>query len=107
MKCQRAVSQRLIFSDTFIQAVQLDPMTLVDVGARGAAQEPWASMDPRSIRVIGFEPDPEECERLRKTQPANHVYLPVGLWSGDSEQPFHLAQTPSCSSIHPPHWSLL
>jgi hypothetical protein len=49
--------------DDFLSAERI---VLVDVGARGGAPPELESM--RSyVRHVGFEPDPEECQRLNNS----------------------------------------
>jgi len=97
----------LIHSPEFARASLADPLTLVDVGARGALDPPWDSIAPSALRVIGFEPDSEECARLSADAQANRQFLPVALWSQEGEVVVHIAASPTCSSVHPPNQGLL
>jgi len=99
--------RRVIFSPTFCDAIEYDPIVLVDVGARGGIEEPWSGLSGKALKVIGFEPDQEECDRLNGSCASNRKYLPVGLWSGEGTMNIHCADTGSCSSVHPPHFELL
>ncbi|HEX7300700.1 MAG TPA: FkbM family methyltransferase [Solirubrobacteraceae bacterium] len=99
-------SDRAILSPTFVELARDEPVVLVDVGARGELEEPWRLMDPGALRVIGFEPDGDECARLAHTDPTRR-YLPVALWSTDVEVDVHVAAFPGCTSVHPPNAEVL
>jgi FkbM family methyltransferase len=107
MKVSRLNRRRLIFSRAFSDAIKSDPIVLADVGARGELDEPWLGLCKEAIRVIGFEPDIEECNRLNQLCPANQMYLPVGLWSSEGMMNIHIADAPSCSSVYPPNFELI
>jgi FkbM family methyltransferase len=97
---------RAILSAAFADLVREDPVVLVDVGARGELEEPWRLMDPATVQVVGFEPDEQECVRLAREDPTRR-YLPVALWSSDTEVDIHVAAYPGCTSVHPPNTALL
>lgn len=99
-------SDRAILTPAFAGLVHEDPVVLVDVGARGELEEPWRLMDPAAVQVVGFEPDREECDRLAQQDPSRR-YLPVALWSSDTEVDVHVAAYPGCTSVHPPNASVL
>ena len=44
-------------------AFKADKMVVVDVGARGGFSPAWDVLQDQ-VRLIGFEPDTEECDRL-------------------------------------------
>ena len=81
------------------------PYVIVDVGARWGISDRWESLAPE-VRVFGFDPDVNECERLNQEAAAlgkNFVrYVPVAL--GDSAKSVTLYNTvePACSSIYRP-----
>ena len=106
MKKINIEKRRLIFSDLFSKTVENDPLTLVDAGARGSLDEPWASINQKSLKVIGFEPDEKECERLNSLS-ANRHYFPVALWSKEGELDINITQVPSCSSVYKPNFNLI
>jgi len=96
-------SPRLLFSPCFTEWVRPDPLSLVDAGARGGMGEPWCRVDHAAIRVIGFEPDQKECDRLNQSGSGIIQYLPTALWSSAGKLKIHCAAVPSCSSVHPPN----
>lgn len=106
MKKIKIEKRRLIFSDLFSKTVENDPVTLVDAGARGSLDEPWASINQKSLKVIGFEPDEKECEHLNSLS-ANRHYFPTALWSKEGELNINLTQVPSCSSVYEPNFDLI
>jgi FkbM family methyltransferase len=101
------LKRRALFSTAFQDAIAGDPITLVDAGARGGLEEPWQSLPSGTLEVVGFEPDTEECERLNANAPPGRRFLPVALWDRDGEVELHVADVPSCSSVHPPNAELL
>jgi FkbM family methyltransferase len=97
----------LIASARFAAEVSADPIVLADVGARGEAEQPWRALSGDTLRVVGFEPDEQECERLNREAGEGHDYLPVALWSEPGRVPVHVAEFPGCSSVHPPDMEFL
>jgi FkbM family methyltransferase len=81
--------------------------TYVDVGARGALGQPWASLPRDRLRVVGFEPDPEECAALNEGARPGDVYFPYAAWDCDATISLNVASEPSCSSVHPPNAEVL
>ncbi|MBW8824899.1 MAG: FkbM family methyltransferase [Acidobacteria bacterium] len=80
------------------------PLTVVDVGARWGAGERWRSLGP-AVRVIGFEPDVVECERLSATE-TDVRYVPVALGAQDGAVVLHRTADPACASVYPPRADL-
>jgi FkbM family methyltransferase len=97
----------LLHSPQLAAALAGDPIVLVDAGARGEPDPPWAGLGPDVLSIIGFEPDADECERLNARAPAGRRYLPIALWSQEGEIEVHIAATPSCSSVPAPNAELL
>lgn len=92
-------SHKLIFSSWFEHQGLV--VNYLDVGARGDVSEPWSLFTPGTIKVIGFEPDPKECERLSKKYP-ERKYYPNALWGEKTTRPFYLCDWVSTSSMYPP-----
>lgn len=107
MKSSRLNTRRFMFSPKFTEIVKSDPIILADVGSRGEIEEPWASLSENAIRVIGFEPDESECNRLNRLHSSNRTYLPVALWSFEGKVDVRVANVPSCSSVYPPNFELI
>lgn len=80
------------------------PVTVVDVGARWGASAQWAALGP-DRRILGFDPDPEECERLNAAAAAAGdpaIYIPLALAAGAGAATLFLAREPGCSSLYRP-----
>ena len=95
---------RLIFSDYVTKQGLV--VTYLDVGARGDIAEPWNEFAPNALKVIGFEPDPVEAERLSTRFP-NRTYLPFALWRNEEDRPLFLNEWASTSSLLPPNDPIL
>jgi FkbM family methyltransferase len=93
----------LIFSPRLAQAIRGEPFVVLDAGARAGLDEPWSKVDRSNLRVIGFEPDPQECARLVAAGAAQDRFLPIALWSDAGGVRIHSATVPACSSVHPPN----
>lgn len=87
----------------------MDEFVIVDVGARWGVADRWASLAP-DVRVFGFDPDVEECERLnreaRETGDEISRYVPVALGPTDTESILYATVEPACSSLYPPRAEL-
>lgn len=78
------------------------PITLVDVGASGGLEGDWLKAR-RCLRLIGFEPDRAEFERLSSRQDEKARYLNVALYKQRAVLSFHTLRKQSESSIYPPN----
>jgi FkbM family methyltransferase len=76
-------------------------VTLVDVGARWGAVSLWHEFGNKG-RLICFEADPEECERLNGRSELNTLYVPVALADHDHGVTVNITEGVGCSSIYPP-----
>lgn len=87
------------------------PLGFVDMGARGGVHEvvePLAGV----TAVLGFEPDEEECARIRAelatTSPwARWRIEPFPLAAGDGDALLYLTAGPMCHSLRPPNVELI
>jgi FkbM family methyltransferase len=81
---------------------------LVDVGARWGANPPWDQLGDGVVDYLGFEPDEEECARLRAANSPRRIeYVPIGLSDRAEQQTLHLTREPGCSTAFPPNRLLL
>ncbi len=92
-----------IFSEPELQAA---PPVLVDVGAAGGVTPIWRNIARYAIG-LGFEPDARDAGKLGAAASAfgRWVYcegLVAPAVAGDGHKPFHLTQSPHCSSLLPP-----
>jgi FkbM family methyltransferase len=77
-----------------------EDLVVVDVGARWGVGERWRPFGPR-VRVVGFDPDEAECDRLNAIEP-DVLYVPAALGSREGPAVLHLTVEPACSSLYPP-----
>lgn len=83
------------------------PLTVVDVGCRWGPESFWLQLP--NVRVIGFDPDAEECRRLAGLAgPGAAVrYVPVALGARPGPARLFLTEQPACSSLYPPDTGLI
>jgi FkbM family methyltransferase len=97
----------IFFDRTFDKYYQKFPLVLVDIGARGGVQSNWNSAT-KHLRVIGFEPDQQEFDRLiHSTDPSRVKYLNTALYKEKKRLDFHLARERGRSSIFLPNRKVL
>jgi FkbM family methyltransferase len=79
------------------------PLVYADVGALWGIDNPVIQelRARKRLRVVGFEPDAAECERLRAANP-DDVYLPFGVGDVDGQRPFYVTAFGACSSFLEP-----
>jgi FkbM family methyltransferase len=85
------------------------PLSLVDVGARGGLKKNWSSAR-RHLRVLGFEPDRREYDRLvesARTADTPSEYFNVALHNQRGSVPLHVARDRGLSSIFEPDRAFL
>lgn len=97
-----AMTRQLVKAGAFIS----EPMVVVDIGARGGLKAQWASFLP-DLRVIGFEPHPEEFRRLQETAPDYMKVFPFGLGSAKEVRTLYIHENPSSSSLYRENQSFL
>jgi len=91
---------------TYIEAEH--PLTIVDVGCRGGFQERWTPLrGVLPLRLIGFEPDPEECNRLNRTALPCEQYVPAVLGEEEGKRPFFVTRSPGNWGFYPPDSSFV
>ena len=77
-----------------------DPVTIVDVGARGGFNPEWRALGD-SLRMICFEPDEEECARLAASAPSNVTYIPAALGRETRAATLYVTQLEASSGLYP------
>jgi len=85
-----------------LRAFDTKRLSVVDVGARGGF-EPYWSLYGEQVRIIGFEADVKECDRLN--QQASNVgsrYFPIALDQNTGKRVFYVTAYPSSSSFYKP-----
>lgn len=88
------------------QLLRRNRICVVDVGARGGWPNKWLPLRPW-LYLVGFEPEPEEFERLRSGAGADEVYLQDALYSEDTEVVLHQTRDANCSSIYRPNHAVI
>jgi protein O-GlcNAc transferase len=89
-----------LFDDAFL-------ISIVDVGAALSETPPYQPMlDAGLARIIGFEPNPLECERLNKTFGLPHRFFPCFIADGRPSV-FHETNWVLTGSLFPPNTLLL
>jgi len=94
-------------NEFFGQYTKSNPIILIDVGARGGIDTKWYLLDEGNLRILGFEADPQECERLNRQTGDNHTYFPIALFNRAGAIEINIAQSPATSSIYLPNLSLM
>jgi FkbM family methyltransferase len=80
---------------------------VLDVGAALTEQPPYQSLlEAGRARLVGFEADTEECERLNQTYGAPHRFFPYFVGDG-KEGTFHQTNWVLTGSLYPPNTPLL
>lgn len=86
-----------------------EPIKIIDVGAMMLGDEPSdyaALLKPGVAKIIGFEPDEKECQKLNQSHNDDCSFLPYIIGDG-SEQTFHLCNFNMTSSLYEPNTNLL
>jgi FkbM family methyltransferase len=84
-------------------------INIVDIGAMslGSGSEPYASLlHANKARVVGFEPNPEECERLNEQHGEPHRFYPYFIGDG-ADATFYETNWAATGSLYPPNRALL
>ena len=83
--------------------VDLPELRIVDVGAMDRGEnELWSRLvSGGTASLIGFEPNPAECEKLNSANRANCRFLPHALGDGAAHT-LYIGKEPMTSSIFPP-----
>lgn len=82
--------------------VEGDPLVIVDVGCRWGFADAFP-LDADDLRIFGFDPDQEECERLRARYAEHKVEIvPLGLAGRPGIRTLHFTRQPACSSLLKP-----
>jgi FkbM family methyltransferase len=77
-------------------------IVFIDVGCRWGAADTWVRLG-ELVRVVGFDPDQAECERLQQSVDPNIVrYVPLALGAANGTRKLFVTRDPACSSLYPP-----
>jgi FkbM family methyltransferase len=94
-----------VFDDAMLRLAEAlpSPLTVVDVGCRWGFADPWLRLGDQA-RVIGFDPDVEECRRLEeryRDRPSVRV-VPQGLGAEPGAATLFVTKEPASSSLYRP-----
>ncbi len=87
-----------------LPAWQTGPFIYVDCGARDELTNSLVDLFPEG-RYVGFEPDPEEYNRLCQQAKDRYSYFPVAVGGSSETRILHLTGNPQCSSLLMPNHS--
>jgi len=82
-----------------------NPLTIVDIGARDSSLGEIEDLK-QYIKLIGFDADPIECNRLNKNPPngfCSFKILPYFIGKSGATVRFHIYQSPGESSVFKPN----
>ena len=85
-----------------LRIFQSSPIVVIDVGSRGGFEPQW-DIYGDSARLIGFEPDAEECENLNAREPGFRRHYPVALHRDKGMRPFYVTKHNAASSFYKPY----
>jgi len=75
-------------------------ITFVDIGARGGIKQKWRLIRDQ-LKVVCFEPNPEEQENLRKqVWWEDAVIIPSGLWCVKGTINLYITENPGLTSVY-------
>ena len=98
---------KLRFKGPLFQSLKQFPFVIVDAGARGGLKKEWLNLRP-FLKCIGFEPDPEEFERLQRASGDEQIsYRPCGLWDSRQQLTLHVTKKVGLSSVYFPNEKFL
>jgi len=86
-------------------------LTILDIGAvpiAGQEEKAYGLVrDFPGSRIIGFEVDPEVCDRINRTTEDHMTFYPVALGRAEEERIFYRTVHPMCASLYEPDAELL
>jgi FkbM family methyltransferase len=81
------------------------PLLVVDIGALGGLLPELAPIEG-FVQAVGFDPDPDECERLNaaaRERGLDHRFLPYAVTGSDGRRSFQVLRKEASSSLLPPN----
>ena len=86
------------------EGLTIPSLKILDVGAMDVGeQEPWTRLvTSGTASLIGFEPNPVECEKLNRSGRANCRFLPHALGDGNPHT-LYIGKESMTSSLFPPN----
>lgn len=93
-------------SELFKRITERNPLLLIDIGSRGGIAQKWGPLHSM-MKVIGFEPDENECKQLNEAAENNQVYLPIALFNKKGKIKLNLTRNLACCSTFEPNYALV
>ena len=82
-----------------LRAFAQAPLTFLDIGARGGANEEWKIFGDQA-RTYCFEPDEEECRRLMADAPKEVHYIPYALGGTEGRATLYETSLPASTGLY-------
>lgn len=83
------------------RAFASEQLTVLDIGARGGFEVHWGCYGDQ-VKLIGFEADVEECERLNQQVSNSGIrFFPVALHKDRDKKTFYVTALPAASGFYP------
>lgn len=82
------------------------PFVLVDIGSRGGIERHWRVFG-NDLRVLGFDADASECERLNRKNNRYTKHFPYALGERDGVYPFYKMRNAASCSFYKPNAALV
>ena len=92
----------VFIDERFRPLYERHPIVLADVGARGGIKSNWLPAR-RHLRVLGFEPDTTEFERLVATADGTTTFFNTALHNQRGTVPLYVARDRGLTSIYKPN----
>lgn len=93
----------------FHSAFERHPLVLADVGARGGLKKDWRTAR-RHLRLLGFEPDVDECRRLEegaRTGGTGDRFFQIAAHNSRGTVPIYVARDRGLTSMFEPDRAFL
>lgn len=94
------------FGNQYHATLQQFPFTIIDVGARGGIKKEWEPLR-RYLKIIGFEPDQAEYEKLSRGNSSALFYINSALYDAKQKLTLYLTRVPGLSSVFRPNQKFL
>src|SRR5688572_22082281 len=96
----------VFIAERFRPLYERHPLVLADVGARGGIKSNWLPAR-RHLRVLGFEPDAAEFERLVASADGTTTFFNTALHNRRGAVPLYVARDRGLTSIYRPNRSFV
>ncbi|HVT14838.1 MAG TPA: FkbM family methyltransferase [Thermoanaerobaculia bacterium] len=83
------------------------PLVVIDVGCRWGFDPRWQALG-RQVKLIGFDADATECQRLREAGgPGTTTYVAAAFGAAPGQARLFVTREPACSSLYSPDPELI